>query len=332
MSAPVSLVRRSFLGGALVLAAGLASRSSFADVAALAGPIKKVVQDTRGVTVTLDLDSAPFPTSAGTGYRDGTVIVFIPWHHRVGRDGAVSVVTHFHGHNTTAEKALLAHQLREQLDDSRQNAILVVPQLAVNAADSSCGKLEVQGGLSRLLASVLSAISAKEVSNVASHAAIPVGATVAHVCVSAHSGGFHAAACALKVGGVSVREVFLFDALYADSDAFKDWVIAGKTGTRHKLVSYFTDGGHTAANTRALFTQLEQAGVTCAKEEVEGSLSREEITRADAVSIKTALAHGAVTCELNGLRDCLYASTLHRRLRSSWFDAKKGKRPLERRR
>lgn len=331
MSAPKSvapIARRSFLGGALVLAVGLATTSSFAE----GGPIKKVVQDTRGVTVTLDLADAPFPTNSPTGYRDGTVIVFIPWHHRVGRDGAVSVICHFHGHNSTAERAIVAHQLKEQLDDSRQNAILVVPQLAVNAADSSCGKLDAQGGLSRLLASVLAAISAKEVSSIASHAAIPAGATVSHVCLSAHSGGYHAAACCLKLGGVSVREVFLFDALYADSDVFKDWVVAGKSGTRHKLVSYFTDGGHTAANTRALFTQLEQAGVACAKEEVEGSLSREEITRADAVSIKTALAHGAVTSELNGLRDCLYASTLHRRLRSSWFDAKKGHRPLERRR
>lgn len=328
MSAPSSIARRSFLGGALVVALGLSARSASAETPS----IKKVVQDTRGITVTLDLDTAPFPTNAASGYRDGTVLVFIPWHHRVGRDGGVSIVCHFHGHNTTAEKALLAHQLREQLDDSRQNAILVVPQLAVNAADSSCGKLDDKNGLSRLLGAVLSAVSAKEVSGIAGHAAVPSNASISHVCLSAHSGGYHAAAQCLKNGGVAVREVFLFDALYADSDAFKDWVVAGKGTTKHKLVSYFTDGGHTATNTRALIGQLEQAGMTCAKEEVEGTLSREEITRADAVSIKTSLTHGVVTWETNGLRDCLYASTLKRRLRSSWFDAKKGHRPLDRRR
>ncbi len=47
---------------------------------------------------------------------------------------------------------MTAHALREQLVDSRQNAVLVVPQLAVLAADSACGRLESAGGLARLLA------------------------------------------------------------------------------------------------------------------------------------------------------------------------------------
>jgi hypothetical protein len=101
--------------------------------------------------------------------------------------------------------------------------------------------------------------------------------------------------------------------------------------SRHKLVSYFT-AGTTEVNTRRLFAELERAGVRCAEETVEGTLSREDITLAEAVSIRTQLTHGAVTSELNGLRDCLYASALRRRLRTSWFDVKHGARPLERRR
>jgi hypothetical protein len=102
-------------------------------------------------------------------------------------------------------------------------------------------------------------------------------------------------------------------------------------GTRHKLVSYYT-AGRTEANTLALFADLERGGVVCAHEQIEGRLSRAELTLAEAVSIRTALAHGSVTSELNNLRDCLYASSLRRNLRSSWFDAKHGARPLERRR
>ena len=331
MSAPIRIGRRALLCGSVLLFAVTAAVPAAAD----GSRIVKVAADTRGVTVTLDLDTAPFPSNNAVGYRDGTVLVFVPWHHRVARDGAVSIVLHFHGHNTTVDKTIAAHQLREQLDDSRQNAILVVPQLAVSAADSSCGKLEAQGGVARMLASVLASLSAKEISALTKHAAIPVGASVGRLCVSAHSGGYHAAACALKGGGVPVQETFLFDALYADVDVFKEWVVAGmgkSRDARHKLISYFTDGGNTAGNTRNLFSQLAQAGVECAKEEVEGTLSRGELTRAEAVSIKTSLTHGAVTCELNGLRDCLYASTLRRRLQSSWFDATQGHRPLERRR
>ncbi len=336
--------RRGLLGGASMLGLALfASSRARADSlpGGLPSPatvhvgsrVARVVSDARGVTVTLELEHAPFPAS-GSGYGDPTVLVFIPHHHRVARDSTVSTVVHFHGHNSTAERAMVAHQLREQLFESKQNAILVVPQLAVNAADSAAGKLEAPGGLGRMLGDALRALDAGAVRNAAGLAALSPDASLGRVCVSAHSGGYHAAACALRHGGVAVHEAYLFDALYADVDVFRDWVIAGHgkpMGSRHKLVSYFT-AGRTEANTHAMFGELERSGVDCAHEQVEGTLSREELTRAEAVSIRTALAHGAVTSELNSLRDCLYASALRRNLRSSWFEAKHGARPLERRR
>jgi len=295
--------------------------------------VAHVATDARGVTVTLELEHAPSPAS-GSGYGDPTVLVFIPHHHRVARDATVSTVVHFHGHNSTAERAMVAHQLREQLYESKQNAILVVPQLAVMAADSSAGKLEAPGGFARMVGDALRTLETPAVRSAAGLAALPADASLGRVCVSAHSGGYHAAACALRGGGVTVHETYLFDALYADVDVFRDWVIAGHgkpMGSRHKLVSYFT-AGRTEANTHAMFAELERSGVACAHEQIEGTLSREELTRAEAVSIRTALPHGAVTSELNSLRDCLYASALRRNLRSSWFEAKHGARPLERRR
>lgn len=295
--------------------------------------VTRIEPSAQGITVTMELEHAPFP-AAFSAHRDPTVYAFIPSHFRVGRDASVSTVVHFHGHNTTAERAMAAHQLREQLFESKQNAILIVPQLAVWAPDSSCGKLETQGGLLRLIEDTLRTLDVPEVRAAAGRAALPKHAGIGRVCLSAHSGGYHPAASALRVGGVPVQEVYLFDALYAEVDAFRSWVEAGRgkpMGQRHKLVSYYTDGT-TAVNTRALFADLEKRGVRCAHEIVEGTLSREELTRAEAVSIKTQLTHGKVTSELNSLRDCLYASALRRTLRSSWFDAKKGARPLERRR
>lgn len=341
--------RRSLLAGASIfgLAAFASSRARADGLAASPSPslppapaatplssrVVRLAVDARGITATLELEHAPFPANGGS-YADPTVIAFIPHHHRVARDSSVSTVVHFHGHNSTAERAMVAHQLREQLFESKQNAILVVPQLAVNAADSATGKLEVPGGFGRMLADALRTLDVTAVRNAAGRAALPAGATVGRVCVSAHSGGYHAAACALRAGGVAVQEAYLFDALYADTDVFRDWVIAGHgkpMGARHKLVSYFT-AGRTEGNTNALFAELERSGVIRAHEQVEGTLSREELTRAEAVSIRTQLAHGSVTSELNNLRDCLYASALRRNLRSSWFEAKHGARPLERRR
>jgi hypothetical protein len=330
MTSPFRISRRALLAAAAMLAA---PRFALAEAPRTSSRVTRTVTDARGVTVTLELERAPFPAQAAP-YQDATVIAFVPHHHRAGRDDTVSVVVHFHGHHTTAERAIVAHQLREQLYESKQNAILLVPQLAVLAADSSCGKLEAPGGFAHMVADALATLGDPVVQALAARAAVPEDAAIGRVCVSAHSGGWHAAARALEHGGAPVREGYLFDALYAETDVFRDWVLAGAgrpMGSRHKLVSYYT-GGTTEVNTRALFAELERAGVVCAHEEIEGTLSREDLTRAEAVSIRTSLAHGAVASELNGLRDCLYASALRRNLKSSWFEAKKGARPLERRR
>jgi hypothetical protein len=345
MTSPRRISRRGLLAGLPIVGLSMlaASRARADAVAMIPAPIlpppraqsrvTRIVTDARGVTATLELEHAPFPAGPG-GYNDPSVVVFVPHHYRVGRDATVSTVVHFHGHNSMAERAMVAHQLREQLFDSKQNAILVVPQLAVLAADSSCGKLEAPGGFARMLEDTLRTLDEPSLRSASGPAALAPSSSLGRVCVSAHSGGYHAAACALRSGGVPVQEAYLFDALYADVDVFRDWVISGHgkpMSARHKLVSYFTVG-RTEANTHAMFAELERSGVMCAHEQVEGTLSREQLTRAEAVSIRTQLPHGAVTSELNSLRDCLYASALRRNLRSSWFEAKYGARPLERRR
>jgi hypothetical protein len=332
--------RRALLSLVPALAIASVTSTAFAEDVVAAPPapgirsrVVRAAGDAIGTTLTLELEHAPFP-AAGSGYRDATVIAFVPKHFRASRDGSVSVIVHFHGHSSTAERAMTAHQLREQLFDSKQNAILLVPEIAVMAPDSAAGKLETPGAFARLVEDALRTLDGRDGRAALGPSALPGGPATGRVIVSAHSGGYHAAALALKHGGVAVREVYLFDALYSDVDVFRDWVVAGRgkpMSSRHKLVSYFT-AGTTETNTKKIFAELAQAGVDVAAENVEGSLSRAELTHAEAVSIRTSLAHGKVTSELNGLRDCLYASALRRNLRTSWFDAKTGARPLERRR
>jgi hypothetical protein len=324
--------RRSFLG-ALAAAPLLLSASITRPARAQASPrIKSIARDSIGTTLMLALDHAPF---AGGGYRDDTVIVFVPSHYRYkGDEEGVAVLAHMHGHNTTAERAMVAHQLREQLSDSRQNALLVVPQLAVNAADSSCGRLESAGALGRLLGEAV-AVAAREARSTLGDTAFPARARLGTVCLSAHSGGYHAAACSLRAGGVDVREAYLFDALYAETDAFREWVVSRHgepLHRRHKLVSYFTVGGATEANDRQLRADLERVGVDCAEELQEGELSRHDLSHAEAVFVRSGEWHSNVTWETNALRDCLYASALPRHLTSTWFARKSGARPIERRR
>jgi hypothetical protein len=321
--------RRDFLAltmGAIALVATRTARAS--------SRMKSVTRDARGTTIAFDLDHAPFP-APNAGYKDATVFVFVPAHFRYSKREQLATLVHFHGHSTTAERAMLAHELREQLYDSKQNAILVVPQGPVNASDSSCGKLEQPGGLARMLADVVDALQDRDVRSALAATAIPASARVGTVCLSAHSGGYHAAAQSLRHGGHEVTEVYLFDALYADYDAFKEWTLAGKgkpQHERHKIVSYFTEGGTTAFLSRQLSSELSKQGVRCESEKVEGTLSKVALTKAEAVFIHSGSWHNHVTWETNALRDCLYASAMMRHLRTSWFDRKDEARSVERRR
>jgi hypothetical protein len=324
------MYRRTFLAALAAISAQSLARSAKAQPSAR---LKSLSRDAYGTTLALSLDHSPFPCP-GSGYRDDTTFVFVPSHYRYRAGEGVAALVHFHGHSTTADRAIAAHELREQLSDSRQNAILVVPQLAVLAADSACGKLEAPGGLFRLLRESLSA-AAREGAVTLGDSTFPQDAGLGTTCISAHSGGYHAAASCLRAGGLDVRETYLFDALYGEADVFRDWVI-GRHGEplheRHKLVSYFLPGGTTQTNSRALRAELDRASVLTEEEDQEGELSRHELSHAEAVFVRTGLWHNQVTWETNALRDCLYASALPRHLGTNWFARKTGARPIERRR
>jgi hypothetical protein len=308
------------------------SVTGFARAAVTSKPLlRSATTDALGTTFVLGLPEAPF---AGLSYGDDTVIVFVPRRYRFHAEEGVPALVHFHGHNSTAERAIAAHALREQLVDSRQNAVLVVPQLARFAADSSCGRLAQPRGLARLLENAISSTARLGRSSLG-ESRFPDRAEPGRVCLSAHSGGFHAAACSLRTGGVDISETYLFDALYAEREVFRDWVLERRgepASSRHKLVSYFTPGATTETMNHGLRVELERQGISVAQEMREGELSRRDLSHAGAVFVRTGNGHSQVTWETNALRDVLYASMLPRHLGSTWFDQREGSRPIERRR
>ena len=295
--------------------------------------VQRIARGPTGTTLRLKLDSAPFP-APGAPYRDSTVLVFVPRHFRADRWDRIDLIVHFHGHNTTAEAAMKRFKLREQLVASKQNAILVVPQGPIRAADSRGGKLDRKDGLLDLLSDVRRTLQRKKVRAAIRPVALPSYMRVGKVVLSAHSGGWRVVANCLRRGGFNVNEVYLFDALYADADAFADWLAEtrDKHGVlRHKLVSYFADP-EVEANNRKLMKRLDQLKLRYKYEQLEGQLSRAQLTRGRAIFIKTRASHHGVLFRFNALRDCLHASVLERHLRSGWFERKTGPRPLEKRR
>jgi hypothetical protein len=258
-------------------------------------------------------------------------MVFVPAYYRAPESDELDLIVHFHGHNTTAEKAIAAHKLREQLHESKQNAVLVVPQHAVNAPDANPGKLGKPGGLRRLCGEVASVLSTRAARRALGDSAVPSRSKLGMLCISAHSGGYRPTAACLRNGGCNVNEVYLFDALYGEVEAFRDWVLARKDRSgreRHKLISHFVAG-----DVRRLNLELERAlterGAQCLHERRPGELSRKELMGGRAIFIETALNHTAVTFEQNAFRDCLFASGLRRNLRSRWFENKGEPRQID---
>lgn len=166
-------------------------------------------------------------------YADSRVLLHMPQGFDARRPGLI--VIYFHGHGAQLETDVYARQqVAEQVTRSGLNAVLIAPQFAVNAADSSAGKLWEPGGLARLideagghLADLYGDRRAK-----ATFEALPV-------VLVAYSGGYAPAAWTIRHGGLGERlkGVVLFDALYGEIDAYADWITAERSAF---FISTFT--------------------------------------------------------------------------------------------
>lgn len=178
-------------------------------------------------------------------YNDPRVLLHIPRGFDIKRPAVM--VLFFHGHGATLERDVdLRQEVPRQISESGMNAVLVAPQLAVDARDSSPGKFWEPGAVKRFLAEAATKLARLQ-GNPQSRqtfANMPV-------VIVAYSGGFMPAAWTIAGGGFGkrLRGVVLLDALYGETDRFADWVINQRTGF---FVSAF------ANSTRARNTAFEQ--------------------------------------------------------------------------
>jgi hypothetical protein len=168
-------------------------------------------------------------------YSDNRVLVHVPAGFDVRKPGVI--VVFFHGHGATLERDVRDRQLLpKQISESGMNAVLVAPQLAYDAADSSAGKFWERGGFKRFL------------TEAADHLARMYGDPRAAdtfarmpVVIVAYSGGFVTAAYSLQVGGVGsrVKGVVLLDALYGEIEKYSSWISNNRSAF---FVSAYTSG------------------------------------------------------------------------------------------
>ena len=89
-------------------------------------------------------------------------------------------------------------------------------------------------------------------------------ADLSRIVLASHSGGYTALARGLDRGGLaSVREVMLFDSLYGEIPTYQAYTTGQLTrfdpsdAMPLRFAMVFTDGGGTAANSRALGTEID---------------------------------------------------------------------------
>src|SRR5262249_46424080 len=153
-------------------------------------------------------------------YSDQRVLLNIPKGFAPRRPALMIVFSH--GNEATLTRDVRERQqVPRQVTQSGLNAVLVAPQFAVNALDSSPGRFWEPGVFAQFIAEAgerLTTLYGDERARGAFHAA--------PVVIAAYSGGYSPAAFALHAGRVDgrLRGVMLFDALYGQFDKFADWL------------------------------------------------------------------------------------------------------------
>jgi hypothetical protein len=268
-----------------------------------------------GELIVTPLASAPFPHPqradgrkyknqlfpAKEHYTDSTVAIFIPKGFR--ETGRIDFVIHFHGWKNNVEGVLQQYKLIEQLIDSGRNAVLIVPQGPRNAPDSFGGKLEDPNGFQRFMDELVETLQQKS-------ALERKRFTIGQIVLSGHSGGYEVISSIVACGGLAdhIREVWLFDALYAQTDKFLAW----HDKQHGRLLDIYTEHGGTKAETERLMAMLKQRGT----EFFSGKESETKATDLQASKLAflfTDLPHNDVVDKHQTFRSFLETSCLEKR-------------------
>ncbi len=182
-------------------------------------------------------------------YSDRRVLLSLPKGFDIRKPAAI--VVFFHGNGATLERDVAARQkVPQQLAASGINAVLVAPQFAVDAMDSSAGSFWQPGTFRQFLdesVTRLTDLYGDERTRKA-FAKMPV-------ILVAYSGGYMPAAYSLSIGaaGDRIKGVLLLDAIYGEPTRFANWV-ASPAGRNSFFVSTYS--GSTLGGNRNVQRQL----------------------------------------------------------------------------
>lgn len=153
-------------------------------------------------------------------YADRRVLLDIPRGFDPSRPGVI--VVFFHGNKSTLERDVVRRQhVPQQVGRAGLNAVLVAPQFAVDALDSTAGRFYLPGFFAKFMDE-----AARALARLAGDPKLRATFDSLPIVIVAYSGGYTPAAYVLHNGGLGdrLKAVLLFDALYGDLDKFSGWI------------------------------------------------------------------------------------------------------------
>jgi hypothetical protein len=186
-----------------------------------------------------------------TTYSDNRVLLAFSRDFDLDRPGVM--VVYFHGNEASLDDDVLSRQrVLDQFEAAGINGVLVVPQFAVNALDSSAGKFWRPGAVGQFLSE-----AAYRLAEFFDESARAVFARLPVILI-AYSGGYEPAAYALTDPGVANRTIgaVLIDAVFGEEDRFVDFVLRHRSAF---FLSAYTDASH--AGNQQLENTLQRRGI-----------------------------------------------------------------------
>ena len=187
--------------------------------------------------------------TAADHYMDSSVLIIAPKNLDAAKN--VDLIFWFHGWGNNIDSAVVRYKLAKQFAASKLNAVLVLAETTKDAPDSYGGKLEQADIFKNLVNEVLIKLKKEKVIGKKSKAR--------NVLLAGHSGAYRVMAYILQNGNVPVKEVILFDALYAETNKFLHWV---QSDNGNRFIDIYTNGGGTDVESKEMVKQLLQQNIT----------------------------------------------------------------------
>jgi len=183
--------------------------------------------------------------TAADHYHDSSVLIIVPKNLNVKEK--INLVFWFHGWHNNVDNAAVYYELSKQFIASKRNAVLILAETAKDSPDSYGGKLENPGVFKALVADVMNGLKDQQL--------IPAYCAPDHIILAGHSGAYRVMARIIKNGQMPVDETILFNALYAETEIFTDWI---KADQNHHFIDLYTDHGGTDGESHTMAKLLTQ--------------------------------------------------------------------------